>query len=67
MTLQVTFSKFVFVHLVHRDRPDLCRNHARHLTRSIKAMPIEIRKARTKAQKIAVEIVPAAWQEYLAH
>jgi|GEM_PF-2374582 hypothetical protein len=30
-------------------------------------MPIEIRKARTKAQKIAVEIVPAAWQEYLAH
>jgi hypothetical protein len=30
-------------------------------------MPIEIRKARTKAQKIAVEIVPAEWQEYLAH
>lgn len=30
-------------------------------------MPIDIRKVPTKARKIAVEIVPAAWQDYLVH
>lgn len=30
-------------------------------------MPIEIRKARSNVQKIAVEIVPAEWQNYIAH
>lgn len=30
-------------------------------------MPIEIRKARSVAQTIAVDIVPAEWQTYIAH
>lgn len=30
-------------------------------------MPIEVRKSPSKAQKIAVEIVPAEWQTYLVH
>jgi hypothetical protein len=30
-------------------------------------MPIEIRKAPSKAQKISVDIVPAEWQNYLTH
>lgn len=30
-------------------------------------MSIDIRKVRTKARKIAVEIVPAEWQDYIAH
>lgn len=30
-------------------------------------MPIEIRKARSIEQKVAVDIVPAEWQNYIAH
>lgn len=30
-------------------------------------MPIEIRKERSIERKIAVEIVPADWQTYIAH
>ncbi len=30
-------------------------------------MPIEIRKSPSKAHKVAVEIVPAEWQNYLTH
>jgi hypothetical protein len=28
-------------------------------------MPIDIRKVPSKARKVAVEIVPAEWQDYL--
>lgn len=30
-------------------------------------MPIEIRKAPSRAKRIAVEIVPAEWQNYLTY
>lgn len=30
-------------------------------------MPIDIRKVPARAQKIAVDIVPAEWQNYLVH
>lgn len=31
------------------------------------AMPIDIRKVPSKARKVAVEIVPAEWQDYLLY
>lgn len=30
-------------------------------------MPIDIRKVRSPARRIAVKIVPEAWQDYLVH
>lgn len=30
-------------------------------------MSIDIREVRTRAKKVAVEIVPAEWQDYLLH
>lgn len=30
-------------------------------------MSVNIRKVRSRARKIAVEVVPAQWQDYLAH
>ena len=30
-------------------------------------MPIAIRKAPSRAQRIEVDILPAEWQEYIAH
>lgn len=30
-------------------------------------MPIDVRKVPSKARKVAVEIVPAEWQDYLLH
>jgi hypothetical protein len=30
-------------------------------------MPIDIRKEPSRVRKIAVEIVPAEWQDYLEH
>lgn len=30
-------------------------------------MPIDIRKAPSRPKKVAVEIVPAEWQDYLVH
>lgn len=30
-------------------------------------MPIDIRKVPSRARKVAVEIVPAQWQDYLQH
>lgn len=30
-------------------------------------MPIDIRMVPTRARKVAVEIVPASWQDYLLH
>ena len=30
-------------------------------------MPIDIRKVPSRARKVAVEIVPAVWQDYLQH
>lgn len=30
------------------------------------AMPISIRKAPTRAQRVEVDVLPAQWQEYIA-
>ena len=30
-------------------------------------MPIDIREVRSRAKKIAVEVVPAEWQVYILH
>lgn len=30
-------------------------------------MPIAIQKAPTRAQRVEVDVLPAQWQEYIAH
>lgn len=30
-------------------------------------MPISIRKAPTRVQRVEVDVLPAQWQEYIAH
>lgn len=30
-------------------------------------MPIEIRKVASRAKQIEVEVIPAEWQDYIAH
>lgn len=30
-------------------------------------MPIDVRKVRSRAKRIEVEVIPAEWQVYIAH